>query len=490
MPHRNRAWPNLPALVTTLIIVVSGPGMGAMSIVDNNAIKAYPDHDPIVIRSNAAFAVPDEVSSNGVRGGTGTAADPYIIEDWNILYEPGQPAIWLIDTSAHVVVRNITFAEEWSDPGGFSAVQSSNAENIVVENLAWRGELAASVFDSRGIVLRDLGVPEGGTISLKSSDEVLVEDVRLEGRFAKIEVWQGDVTLRDVRVERSGSAQGSDPPPHVYLGQGEAESHPSCRLRLDNVSLTFEVENEFDTNADAGVFVEDGCSATLHHVIIDGTEAGVIATDNSNVDVDDVTLRPYYRPTSRSNSTQRPTYDPPVGIGLYGSIARLRSVTIDGFPTGIGLHSAASAPSSEWTSSGTGNDRDNRPPMRPSIDGLRTTIKNNGIGVNVTTRCDPCRIAESTIFDNVDVDLSNSGPSTFDARHNWWGSPDGPAPGSVQGDVLVEPWLTEGPPPPGDENGPTLPLTEATLFAIAALAVAALLHLCARRHPTRPKDNP
>ncbi|OLD90173.1 hypothetical protein AUG86_03745 [Euryarchaeota archaeon 13_1_20CM_4_64_14] len=65
---------------------------------------ALEPHAPIHITGDDGFN-----TSNGVRGGTGTAAAPYLISDWLVdaaLYPNSSAMIWLENTDRHVVVQN------------------------------------------------------------------------------------------------------------------------------------------------------------------------------------------------------------------------------------------------------------------------------------------------------------------------------------------------------------------------------------------------
>src|SRR6266705_518767 len=65
---------------------------------------ALEPHGPIHITSDDGFN-----ASNGIRNGTGTAADPYLISDWLFdaaLYPNSSAMIWLENTDRHVIVQN------------------------------------------------------------------------------------------------------------------------------------------------------------------------------------------------------------------------------------------------------------------------------------------------------------------------------------------------------------------------------------------------
>lgn len=65
---------------------------------------ALEPHEPIHITGDDGLN-----ASNGIRGGTGTAADPYLISDWLFdaaLYPNTSAMIWLENTDTHVIVQN------------------------------------------------------------------------------------------------------------------------------------------------------------------------------------------------------------------------------------------------------------------------------------------------------------------------------------------------------------------------------------------------
>ena len=64
------------------------------------------NHQPIYIDGNDDFT-PD----NGVTGGSGTEGDPYIIENWVIVYDGiAEHGIFVNDTDAYFIIRNCTIS--------------------------------------------------------------------------------------------------------------------------------------------------------------------------------------------------------------------------------------------------------------------------------------------------------------------------------------------------------------------------------------------
>src|SRR6266581_1962281 len=87
------------------VFASGGGGVGAppgSGLTDPSILQA---HGPIYIGSDAQFT-----AANGVRSGTGTIADPYIISNWFIdgnLYASSQAMLWIEGTSSYVVIENV-----------------------------------------------------------------------------------------------------------------------------------------------------------------------------------------------------------------------------------------------------------------------------------------------------------------------------------------------------------------------------------------------
>jgi len=88
-----------------LVIDLQGTGAGAppgYGLTDPSKLQP---HAPIAITADAGF-----VAASGVRSGTGSATDPYIISDWFIdgnLYGSTQAMLWIESTSSYVVIENV-----------------------------------------------------------------------------------------------------------------------------------------------------------------------------------------------------------------------------------------------------------------------------------------------------------------------------------------------------------------------------------------------
>src|SRR2546426_697242 len=90
------------------VFASGGGGVGAppgYGLTNPSLLQA---HGPIYIGSDAQFT-----AANGVRSGTGTITDPYVISNWFIdgnLYATTQAMIWIEGTSSYVVIENVRIA--------------------------------------------------------------------------------------------------------------------------------------------------------------------------------------------------------------------------------------------------------------------------------------------------------------------------------------------------------------------------------------------
>jgi parallel beta-helix repeat protein len=103
-------------------------------------------HSPIVIRRDAAFT-----PENGVRSGSGTPEDPYIIEGWAIDAAGGDLGIALFSTNAYVVIRNC--AVQSAQQVG---IRLDQAEHVTIENCrVSRSKRGFQITDSQDVQLAD-----------------------------------------------------------------------------------------------------------------------------------------------------------------------------------------------------------------------------------------------------------------------------------------------------------------------------------------------
>jgi parallel beta-helix repeat protein len=136
------------------------------------AASAYTLHVPIYINGNAGFT-----PANGVTGGSGTPADPYIIEGWEIDASTAHGiAIW--NTDAHFVIRGIYVHSGFRD-----------YDDIVLAFVA-NGSIEDSLLSGDGY---GIGLGESSNITIKSN--VITDNLVGIDSYKSVDV---NITANDV----------------------------------------------------------------------------------------------------------------------------------------------------------------------------------------------------------------------------------------------------------------------------------------------------
>lgn len=118
----------LVAFVAVALLLVSA--WAAIPKIKSYAL--YADHSPIVIDGNYQFT-----KKNGVTGGSGTAADPYVIDGWGIS-AGNSAAVIVMNTDSHVVFRSISVDGMGNSYSTRNGIELRNASNIVFDNVTVR----------------------------------------------------------------------------------------------------------------------------------------------------------------------------------------------------------------------------------------------------------------------------------------------------------------------------------------------------------------
>lgn len=150
---RNRGPAALTMVVTSLLLLTSSFTLASVSE-ETLASTDYTLHDPIFIIGNDDFT-----AANGVTGGSGTHADPYIIEGWEI-GPPASPDVLLFPplgiaiyhTNEHFIIRNV-YIHSTTDMarGGiyFSNVSNGQIEDSILSS----NQLGINIHSSANISL-------------------------------------------------------------------------------------------------------------------------------------------------------------------------------------------------------------------------------------------------------------------------------------------------------------------------------------------------
>ncbi len=174
------------------------------ALVSPPAATAYTPRVPILIDGNGAFT-----GANGVTGGTGTPADPYLIDGWEIDASAAH-GIEIRNTDAHAVVRDVFLH---SGGATWSGMELSNVENLRVDNATiannWRG---INAFLATNLTIESANVTGSADMGmdLESTTNLLVADNTVSGSGADGIFLFGptNATLRNNTVTSSVSWEG------------------------------------------------------------------------------------------------------------------------------------------------------------------------------------------------------------------------------------------------------------------------------------------
>jgi len=120
-------------LVLSALVALAGHStLGTVvEVKSESSAKTLTPHAPIYIDGNAGFTKPDPV--NG--GGTGTATDPYIIENWDINASTAQGIyrIYIVNTDVYFTIRNCEIHDGESSDNG--SIYFFNVTNGKIDNV-------------------------------------------------------------------------------------------------------------------------------------------------------------------------------------------------------------------------------------------------------------------------------------------------------------------------------------------------------------------
>jgi len=169
--------------------------------------SAYTFHPPILIVGNGGFT-----AANGVTGGSGTPADPYVIAGWNISFNPliGDP-VWIEATDAHFVLRD-------SYIYGGGTVFLYRLAHARVENVTIADGVALRVAEGQDVVVVGNTLVRAAGIHFATANGFEARGNRLDGPGSDLEVgWNS----------RNGTIRANAIPTSVITGSSAGRK--ACR---------------------------------------------------------------------------------------------------------------------------------------------------------------------------------------------------------------------------------------------------------------------
>ncbi|MCJ7463619.1 MAG: right-handed parallel beta-helix repeat-containing protein [Thermoplasmata archaeon] len=226
-------------------------------------------HGPIRIFSDSEFT-----AAKGVRSGTGTATDPYIIEDWDVSVGTTD-GIRIESTLAYFVIRNVAF----SGAGlyGYDGVSMAMASN---------GRIDSCTFQWVDVGVRGVSCKN---ITVSSSN---VTDCRAGMRFD---------TSQDIAIK--GNV--------VSLCQFGAGYQSSYRCTIAG--------NRIDNSSEAGIYLESSTDVNVKANVLENGQAGVQLTQSSIVIIHHNNIINNTMQGSELQGSGNYWYDPSSSEGNYWS---------------------------------------------------------------------------------------------------------------------------------------------------------------------------
>ncbi len=359
--------------------------------------KEPQEHAPIKIRSNMDLLLPESLSGNGVRSGTGTALDPYIISDWRIKSQ-GEGAISIVGTDVHVILRNLELE---------GLVYLTGTTNLVFQDVTVKANQQFYI-DFSNVVFEGLVVISQDDMSdgIRADDsEITIKGLRATGVRPTIYLSSSRAVLEDIDMKASGiNMRGTSAIAVTRWHEDPTPSHVVIRdLVLDGYGYKY----------NTGVYVNAGSHAVVTGMTATRTDFAGWADGGATLELRDARLNGDWR-------TDLIDQVPHSGIGVEdGGSVILEDVELINYDTAIVTTNA-------------------------SVRGENVVLNNNTIGWRGEKGCRDCRITNSVLVNN-GQDLVNLGGKTFDARSNWWGTSEGPEPERLEGPIAISPWLTEAP---------------------------------------------
>jgi parallel beta-helix repeat protein len=310
------------AFVTMAIVAA------ALAVPKVKNYSVYGDRYPIRIEGDSEFT-----DKNGITGGIGTESDPYVIEGWGISCKDA-PGILLADTSAHVLIRNVSIDGSGGYPYRYDGLLLQNASNVVIEKVivrnAWYGILvekngasrsnSVSISDCVVQICRsdiylgglDNGSVEGCNVKDTNGVGIVVENCTsialknnlIDPRYGDWYNYEpsttGIIVQDSVNIAMEDNALVYS---YTYYGKGMSPEF----LRCENVTVT---RNSFDSG---GTITVSGC---LNVSFNNNTLRGLTLIDSHLCEIADNDIRGYY------------SYSYSLGAGSYSYISAYTSSKI------------------------------------------------------------------------------------------------------------------------------------------------------------------
>lgn len=270
-----------------------------ISVLVPDSAEAYTAHAPISIANNAEF-----IPANGVTGGSGTPADPFVISGWEINASV-EDGIRITGTDAHVVIRDVRVSESGSN---FDAVllwftANTSVENVTISSAGGGLDIWAST--NASVANNYVNAPNLPGIWLLGSTNVRVENNSVTDSAFGIDIGSStNVTVFNNILTRDGLFiygttlphfnSHSITPDNTVNGRPIAYYKDCADLVVDRALIgelimtnctRASVSNLTLADADVGIELAYVDHSTLVNNTVTGSRLGILLTFATNVSI-------------------------------------------------------------------------------------------------------------------------------------------------------------------------------------------------------------
>lgn len=428
-------------------------------------------HNPIHIDGNDDFII----GHNGVVSGSGTASDPYIIENWEIANSGN--GIWIRNTDLYFIIRNCIIHDTDSTGIEFSIVANGKIENCriynnyrhnlwlssssnntitgnQIYNNTWYASIRLDSSSNNNITSNQIYNNDYRGISLDySSNNNIIGNKFTNGGI----VISGDILEHYVQNVDANTVNSRTL--YYFLNQnnmvidgleiGQLILVNSTCFTIKNVEVSYTnvgievafssnntiVSNQIYNNSQYGIHLYESSNNNITNCKVYNNSEGIRLDSSSNnniISANQIYNNDYgvdiHKPSNSNTITSNQIYNNDWGAGIYLWYSSNNIITsnqiYNNANRGVWLDGAA---------------------MNNQI--VSNEFYNNRWGICITDYSINNEVHYNNIYNNTDYGIYTE--CAVNATYNWWGDVDGPsgkgAEGGdeVRGDVIYSPWLID-----------------------------------------------
>lgn len=257
-------------------------------------VAAAEPHRPIVITSDADLINPLSAETTGLRSGTGTAQDPWIISGWEIDATTSMPGIDMANVQGHVEFRDITI--RGTDGGALGALVMDN-DNVVLDgvNFTGAGEAFTVTRSTANLSNVEVSVIGSGNCIRFDAASIRANTIQVSGLcgFAAFDVVDSTVTIADSNFMDAGQGMRTKDSTLILentFWSGTQDRHEDSELATGEIGLLIQGGSFDATNLNMTGWQTTAVSlrnpatpVNFNDVVISDSEDGIylITEDNS-----------------------------------------------------------------------------------------------------------------------------------------------------------------------------------------------------------------